>query len=60
MDITQFEQELLAKIISHSLEMQGLPLQVDPFAQPRKSVSVGVPQVADSRREKDEILENIM
>ena len=60
MDITQFEQELLAKIISHSLEMQGLPLQVDPFAQPRKSVSVGVLQVADSRREKDEILENIM
>ena len=60
LDITQFEQELLAKIISHSLEMQGLPLQVDPFALPRKSVSVGVPQVSDSRREKDEILENIL
>lgn len=60
MDITQFEQELLAKIISHSLEMQGLLLQVDPFAQPRKSVSVDVSRVTDSRREKDEILENIM
>jgi hypothetical protein len=60
MDITQFEQELLAKIISHSLEMQGLPLQVDPFALPRKSVSADVPRVSDSRREKDEILENIL
>ncbi len=60
MDITQFEQELLAKVISHSLEMQGLPLRVDPFAQPRKSVSADVPRVSDSRREKDEILENIM
>jgi len=59
-DITQFEQELLAKIISHSLEMQGLPLQVDPFALPRKSVSADVPRVSDSRREKDEILENIL
>ena len=60
LDITQFEQELLAKIISHSLEMQGLPLQVDPFALPRKSVSVDVPRVSDSRRDKDEILENIL
>ena len=60
LDITQFEQELLAKIISYSLEMQGLPLQVDPFALPRKSVSVDVPRVSDSRREKDEILENIL
>lgn len=60
LDITQFEQELLAKIISHSLEMQGLPLQVDPFALPRKSVSVDVPRVSDSRRDKDDILENIL
>ena len=60
LDITQFEQELLAKIISHSLEMQGLPLQFDPFALPRKSGSVDVPRISDSRREKDEILENIL
>ena len=60
LDITQFEQELLAKVIAHSLEMQGLPLQVDPFALPRKSVSADVPRVTDSRREKDEILENIL
>jgi PilZ domain len=60
LDITQFEQELLAKIISQTLEDQGLPLQVDPFALPRKSVSVDVPRLSDSRREKDEILENIL
>ncbi len=30
--ITRFEQELLSKIITQSLEQQGLPIHVDPFA----------------------------
>ena len=34
MEITEFEQQLLADIISESLEKEGLPLQVDPFAHP--------------------------
>jgi PilZ domain. len=34
LDITQFEQQLLAEIISENLEKEGLPLQVDPFAHP--------------------------
>lgn len=33
-DICQFEQELLAEVISQNLEKEGLPLLVDPFAQP--------------------------
>lgn len=36
-EITKFEQELLAKIISHSLRVQNLPLQIDPFAEPKRS-----------------------
>ena len=59
-DITQFEQELLAKIISQALDKQGLPLQVDPFAQPKKPVKNEAPQLTDKRRQKDEILEEIL
>lgn len=33
-DITQFEQELLADVISDRLENEGLPLLVDPFTLP--------------------------
>lgn len=32
--ISQFEQELVGKIISDTLETEGLPLLVDPFLQP--------------------------
>lgn len=35
-DVTRFEQELLAQIISTNLKQSGLPLQVDPFVQPSK------------------------
>ena len=59
LDITQFEQELLAKIISYTLEKQGLPLQVDPFAVPKIPTQNKPPQITDSRREKDELLEEI-
>ncbi len=60
LDITQFEQELLAKIISSTLEKQGLPQQVNPFAQPRKSVKNEIPKLTDSRRQKEEMLEEIL
>jgi hypothetical protein len=59
-DITQFEQELLAKIISNTLEKEGLPLQIDPFALPRSAVKKDVPKITDSRRQKDEMLEDIL
>ncbi len=59
-DITLFEQELLAKIISNTLEKQGLPLQVDPFAQPKKAVKNETPRLTDSRQQKDEMLEEIL
>jgi hypothetical protein len=58
-DITQFEQELLARIISRALEKQGLPLQVDPFALPKMPAQKQVPKITDSRRQKDELLEEI-
>ena len=60
LDITHFEQELLAKIISNTLEKQGLPLQVDPFAQPKKPSRNEAPKLTDHRRQKDEMLEEIL
>lgn len=59
-DITQFEQELLAQIISHALEKQGLPMQVDPFAQPKKPIKSDAPRITDKRQQRDEILEELL
>ena len=60
LDITQFEQELLSKIISKTLENQGLPLQVDPFSEPKMPAKIQAPEANDNRRLKDEILEEIL
>ncbi len=62
-DITKFEQELVGKIISHYLSREGLPFQVDPFAQPPKfgeEMRRREPTITDSRKQQDEILEKIM
>ena len=59
-DITLFEQELLAKIISQTLAEHGLPLQIDPFAPPGKIITNNTPKLTDVRREKDEQLEKIL
>ena len=60
LDITKFEQELLSGIISNTLENQGLPLQVDPFALPKMSINTQTPKINDNWRQKDEILEEIL
>lgn len=59
-DITLYEQELIAKIIFNTLREHGLPLQVDPFTQPRKMIVNDVPQLSSFRRDKEEMLENIL
>ncbi len=60
LDITQFEQELLSRIISNNLEKQGLPLQVDPFAQPKDFNKNKIPTLTDNRQRREEILEDIL
>lgn len=62
-DISQFEQELISKIISHRMEMEGLPEHISPFEQPRIYVEDTEPQPAhpqDERAEREELLEKIM
>lgn len=60
LDITQFEQELLTKIITQNLDDHGLPLQVSPFVQPRKFVKTEEPKMTDPRRDREDILEDIL
>ena len=59
LNITQFEQELISKVISENLETQGLPLQIDPFGVPRTYVEPK-PRMSDPRLDNDEILEDIL
>ena len=62
-DISQFEQSLVSKIITSKLAAEGLPLHIDPLSQP---APVGVAQqqpaaaFADERRSREEMLEKIM
>lgn len=60
LDISQFEQELLAKIITQTLAKEGLPMQVDPFVQPRRLVVAETPGITAVRPQKEEILDNIL
>lgn len=61
-DITQFEQSLIGKIISSQLTQAGLPMQVDPFAQPPtfNESKRREPSMTDLRKQQDEMLEKIM
>jgi len=62
-DITQFEQELLGKIISDSLETEGLPLLVDPFTQPRRMERKDAEPVNEALAKKikeDELVEEVI
>lgn len=63
MEITEFEQELLAEVISQTLEAEGLPLQVDPFAHPPSQIYQRVNEeekLNNPRIEKEEIVEQIL
>ena len=60
-DICEFEQELISKIIAHKLEMEGVPLMVDPFTLPPTFVGEDpLPRVTDIRQKRDAVLQRIM
>jgi len=62
-DISKFEQELLGRVISHCLAQAGLPMQVDPFAQPPKFAEEKrrrEPSLTDNGKQQDELLQRIM
>lgn len=60
-DISRFEQQLITKIISHKLEEEGVPLQVDPFTVPPTYVDEDPsPRLDDIRQKRDALLQRIM
>ncbi len=60
LNITRFEQELLAKLISQNLETSNLPFQINPFQNPSKPNQKRQPGLTDSRTKNEEILEQIL
>lgn len=60
-DICEFEQDLISKIIAHRLELEGVPLQIDPFTLPPSYVGDDPsPRVSDIRQKRDAVLQKIM
>ncbi len=61
LDITQFEQELISRVIAARLEEEGVPLQLDPFNPPPTFVNEDEPpRVTDIRQKRDAVLQRIM
>src|SRR5687768_3380789 len=60
-DITKFEQELLCRIISERLRVEGVPVHVDPFEQPAEYFDQErKPHITTRRERHDALLEEIM
>ena len=60
-EICEFEQELISKIIANKLELEGVPLQVDPFVVPPTFVGNDPsPRITDIRQKRDAVLQRIM
>jgi hypothetical protein len=60
-DISRFEQQLVTKIITHKLEEEGVPLQVDPFTVPPTFIDLDPsPRITDIRQKRDALLQKIM
>lgn len=60
-DISEFEQELISRIIAYKLDQEGVPLQVDPFELPPTFVADDPsPRISDIRQVRDAMLAKIM
>lgn len=60
-DVSRFEQELITRIIAHKLEVEGVPLQIDPFSIPPTYINDDPsPRIADIRQKRDALLAKIM
>ena len=60
-DISQFEQSLVTKIITKRLASEGLPMPDDLFSRAATpAVDPRMPKITDERQDKEEMLERIM
>ena len=58
-NISEFEQSLVSKIIAHRMEIEGVPLSVSPFDEPRK-FDDRAPRVTTVREQREEMLTEVM
>lgn len=60
-DINEFEQRLISKIVAHHFERHGVPLPVDPFKIPSKFIGEDDnPAIVASKRESEKLLADAM
>ncbi len=60
-DITQFEQEFISKIISERMRREGLPDHTDPFCKPPRSIEEEkTTHVTDDKLDLEMKLEEVM
>ena len=60
-DICQFEQELISSIIANRMEQEGIPGEVNPFAQPARLIEDDPTVIiSDPRRSREAMFEPLM
>jgi hypothetical protein len=59
LNISEFEQSLVSKIIAHKMDAEGVPLSVSPFDEPRRFTEAA-PRTTDRREEREEMLSEVM
>jgi hypothetical protein len=61
LNISQFEQELISKIIAHRMDTEGVPLSVSPFEEP---TTFQLPEsdlrIVSPREQREEMLSEVM
>ncbi|HEX6127016.1 MAG TPA: PilZ domain-containing protein [Pyrinomonadaceae bacterium] len=61
LNISQFEQELISKVIAHRLEVEGVPLSISPFDEPASYQEREKQlRVVTSREQREEMLTEAM
>ena len=60
LDISQFEQELVSRIISNRMEREGLPVHVSPLSNPSKIAEDKEPHILTDRQQREKMLEEVM
>ena len=61
LNISEFEQSLISKIIAHQMDAEGVPLSVSPFDEPKRFSAPDVePRVSTPQEQRDALLTEAM
>jgi hypothetical protein len=60
-NISEFEQELISKIIAHRMDAEGVPLSISPFEEPASfNLAQKEPRLSTPREQREEMLTDAM